>query len=487
MKKHVTLLLAVSLLLSTINWSCNRGSQAAFNSGDIPPNVIIIFTDDLGYGDLECYGNEKLHTPNINKLATEGCLFRHAYVPAAVCTPSRYGLLTGRYPWRTFLKKGVIADSPSLIDPDRYTMADLFKEAGYQTAAIGKWHLGFGDEEGEINYNEPVKPGPNELGFDYFFGLPVGHFYPPFVYMRNHEVVGLDSDDPIRIVREKGKAFQEGGEKARIDQGDVSKVIFKEAEMFVSKNKSRPFFLFLGVTKPHTPFEVHDDFKDSGPLSRYGDVIRETDYRVGQLMHVLDSLELTERTLVIFTSDNGGVSSQNGHMIKLGINYNTNYPLRGDKGDVWEGGVRIPFIIRYPEKVKAGITSDHAFCMTDLLASFSTMLEVEMPDSAGVDSYDVLPALLGEGQVPEHPFVLQGRAGTLALRWGEWKYIPDCGNGDWDGLGETIPDDAPSVQLYRITDDISEQHNLYQDFPEKVQEMDELLSKFRKQAGMDIW
>lgn len=487
MKNEIKCSLAAGLVFLFIISGCNNEHRTSKFSGDTPPNVVIIFTDDLGYGDLECYGNDKISTPNINKLAEEGCLFKDAYVSGAVCTPSRYGLLTGHYAWRTFLKKGVIADSPSLIDPERYTLADLFKDAGYVTAAIGKWHLGFGDSTMVIDYNNPVNPGPNDLGFDYFFGLPVGHFYPPYVYMRNNLVVGLDQNDPIRVIKEKGKAFQEGGEKARYKREEVSEVLFNEARSFIRLNQDQPFFIYLAVTKPHTPYDCHDDFKNSGALSSYGDVLRETDYRVGQLMQTLDSLNLKENTLVIFTSDNGGVSSDNGYMKRLGIDHNTNYPLRGNKGDVWEGGVRVPFILRYPGKVEASSTSDQPFCMTDLLASFASLLDIDLPQNAAEDSFDVLSVLMGKDQSEDHPFVLQGRDGTLALRWGDWKYIPIAGNGDWDGIGESIPDDAPSIQLYRINTDLSEQDNVYLKYPEKVKEMDEMLNNFREKTGQELW
>lgn len=449
------------------------------------PNVIIILTDDLGYGDLECYGNEEIETPNINDLAYKGCLFTDAYVPAAVCTPARYGLLTGRYPWRTFLHSGVIADSPLLIDPDRYTLPKLFKDAGYATAAIGKWHLGFGTErEAIINYNQAVSPGPIEVGFDYFFGIPVGHFYPPDVFMRNHMVVGLEADDPISIIKpQNGTPYMVGGDNARFDRSLVSKVLFGEAESFIIENKSNPFFLYLAVTKPHTPFDRHDDFKNSGSLSHYGDVIREVDFRVGKLMNTLDSLGLSEKTMVIFTSDNGGIPPTNGYFKDLGLKHETNTPLRGYKGNVWDGGVRVPFIIHYPDRVEAGKMSNTPFSLTDLMASMASLLGRKLPGNSAEDSFDVLPALFDEGPISDHGFVIQGRAGVLGLRWGEWIYISDPGGGDYN---DNTSSEAP-VQLYRITDDISEQHNLYNKNPDKVYLLSEMLKRITETSGNEVW
>jgi arylsulfatase A len=264
-------------------------------------------------------------------------------------------------------------------------------------------------------------------------------------------------------------------------------VLFEEASSFVIENQSNPFFLYLATTKPHTPYDVHGDFRNSGPLSTYGDVIREIDFRVGEFLQLLDNLELTDHTMIIFSSDNGGVSSLNGYFRDLGIDHNTNDPLRGNKGDVWDGGVRIPFVLRYPDLVKPGTTSDVPFCATDLMASFADLLNLEIPSSAGEDSYNVLPALLGTGQISAHPFVLQGRAGTLGLCWGQWKYIPDPGNGDHDAESKLIPPDALPGQFYRITTDTGEQHNLYLRFPEKVKMMDETLNRIVEGTGRDVY
>lgn len=460
----------------------------------VKPNVIIVLTDDLGYGTLSCYTNKDFSTPNIDKFSKSGTIFTQAYCAASVSTPSRYGLLTGRYPWRTFLKNNVISDTPSLIEPDRFTLPKLFQSQGYATACIGKWHLGFntGSRESEINYNEPTTIGPNELGFDYFFGLPVGHFYPPLVFMENHNVVGLDKNDPISVNKTKVKANKpvtEGGKSALFNPETVEETLFAKSGEFIRAKaiEKKPFFLYLGATIPHDPYIVNPAYKNSGPCGVYGDVIRELDDRFGKLIALLDELKLRDNTIVIFTSDNGGVPPDTPYLIKEGIHFDPNTPLRGNKGTGWEGGLRIPFIISYPKVVKAGVKNNTPICNTDLMASFASLFNYNLPDDAGEDSFNALPTLLYNQKLPQHPFVLQSRGGVLNLHYGDWKFIPVSGNGD-NRTKETIKYDTDQpIQLYKISKDICEKENIHISNASKVKEMEGLIDEIKNSSSRKVW
>ena len=443
------------------------------------PNVIVILADDLGYGALSCYGNRSMRTPRIDRIAGEGIRFTNAYTPAALCTPSRYGLLTGRYPWRTWLKARVIADAPLLIETGTYTLPKLFKDCGYSTACFGKWHLGFGTRKA-VDFNAaPIKPGPLEVGFDYFFGLPVGHFYPPFVYMENHRVVNSDPADPIRIQRSNGKADQAGGEKARYRQEDVTTEMTGRVVRFIEANRRRPFFLYWATTNVHMPYEPARRFRGRSPLGLYGDYLLELDWAVGEVLGCLDRLGLRDNTMVVFASDNGGDPAEAIRKFSP-VEHNANAPLRGDKGDVLEGGVRTPFLLRWPGGVKRRGESEAAFCFTDLLASFGALLNRNMPLGAAPDSFSVLPALLNaEGEAPLHPIVLQSRTGMLGLRLGPWKYIDGAGNGDTAGEGPP--------QLYHLERDPRESNNLASAQPGVAGELRELLESIRRTGSVDVW
>jgi len=476
--------------------SAASAAKKATAKSEMKPNVIIILTDDLGYNDLSCYGNPDFQTPNIDRMAEQGMRFTQAYCPASVSTPSRYGLLTGRNPWRTFLKSNVISDSPSLIEPDRYTLPKLFKEEGYRTCCIGKWHLGFndGDRNTPINYNIPTKIGPNEIGFDYFFGLPVGHFYPPLVFMENHSVVGLDPKDPISVNKKPaggGKPVTVGGKSALYDEYQVNQTLFTKAKEFVASCKGNPFFLYFATTIPHAPYMVHPDFQNSGPMSKYGDVLRELDASIGRFMLFLKEQGLDENTLLIFTSDNGGVTNKSSDFYgELGISHLTCDPLRGSKGNSWEGGLRIPFIVRYPGVVRPGVVSNEVICSTDFMAAFADMLGRQLPKGAGPDSFDVLPALLYNQPLPVRPFAQQSRGGIVGLRYGDWKYIPINGNGDNVNLilnERNKPKDIDRKQLYNMATDYLEKNNVIDRDSAKVAEMKAILEQILAQPSVEVW
>lgn len=463
-------------------------AASVFSAGNERPNVLLIVADDLGYGDLSCYGGEgRIETPSCDRLAEEGIRFTQAYTAASVCTPARYSLLTGRYPWRTWLKKGVVGNTPALIDPDTFTLADLFKSAGYETAAIGKWHLGFGNRgQKDLDWNAELPKGPCDDGFDTFFGMPVSHFYPPYVYIENRHVYNLDPDDPLSLVWPDGGGMptQHGGEAATYKQENAGRELVDRVCDFIIKHSkaqrltpnASPFFLYYAAIEPHTPFTPHPDYHGSSEAGLYGDFVVQFDDGVGRIFQTLEKQGIAENTIVLLTSDNGGISSENGHMKKAGIDYNPNVPLRGDKGDFLEGGLRVPFLVRWPGAEKGGMVSDEIICQTDLLAAFAELLKQPVPDGAAEDSRDILAALKG-GAAPDSPIVLQSRAGFHALRQGEWMLLDGAHAGDWDNT----PIVETPGQLYRLTDDLHEDSNLYRKYPERVDAMRKALDSIRNE------
>lgn len=469
------------------------GGGISFAADVTKPNVVLIVADDLGFGDLSCYrlaahnpsgDGAKISTPNCDRLAKEGCRYTQAYTAASVCTPARYSLLTGRYPWRTWLKKGVVGNTPALIEPDTYTIADLFKSAGYQTATIGKWHLGFGNRgQKDLDWNAELPMGPCDDGFDYFFGMPVSHFYPPYVYIENRRVYHLDPADPLELAWPEGGGMpaQKGGKSATYKQEDAGIELAGRACRYIEEHKDAPFFLYYAAIEPHTPFTPNSKFNGTSKAGAYGDFVVQFDDAVGRILQTLEQEGLAENTIIILTSDNGGIETTNGYLKKDGIDYNPNVPLRGDKGDFLEGGLRIPFIIRWLGTVKPAAISDQVICQTDLLAAFASLLKVTIPSGAAEDSFDVLPALKG-GTLPERPVVLQSRGGFHALQQGEFIYLDGATDGDSGSKTPLVP--TPG-QLYRLSDDLHEDTNLYNAFPERVAEMRKTLQAIEKQKALD--
>ena len=465
-----------------------------------PPNVIVIFADDLGYGDTGCYGATKVRTPNIDKLAAEGRRFTDAHSASAVCTPSRYCLLTGEYAFRgdnwapVFLKVGLI------VPPDKTTVADIMKRSGYATACIGKWHLGFGKDA--PNWNGALKPGPLELGFDYYFGMPVVNSHPPFVYVENHYVLGLDSGDPFvfdtvaktPIHEEKMGINQIGGAQAAhalYDDTYVGTTLTSKAVSWIKENKYDPFFLYFATTNIHHPFTPHPRFQGTSDAGKYGDFIHELDWMVGEVTRTLEEEGLAENTLVIFTSDNGGMINMGGQEAwRQG--HKQNGELLGFKFDAWEGGHRVPFIARWPGKIPAGTVSDQLVSNIDLLTTMAALTEQELKDDEGPDSYDIMPALTGEtdDQIRDHLAIAAFRKSHLSLRDGDWMYIPAKAGGGFSSpkvgthgfgghaalhfAGQTNSDmahgrvkpDAPKAQLYNLKSDPYQAENVIEQNPE---------------------
>ena len=498
------------LFLTYIVTACTQPKKSAKSNA---PNVIIIYADDVGYGDLGCYGATKVRTPNIDKLAGEGIVFTDAHTASAVCTPSRYALLTGEYPFRKGYFAPVFLKVGSLIDPDQLTLAHLMKKSDYSTACIGKWHLGFGEEAPD--WNGDLKPGPLEMGFDYYYGMPVVNSHPPFVYVENHRVVGLDPDDPFvfdtkaetRVFQEKMGIDQIGGAKAAhalYDDEYVGTTLTGKAVDWITEHKDNPFFLYFATTNIHHPFTPHPRFQGTSDCGRYGDFIHELDWIVGEITSTLDELSLAENTLLIFTSDNGGMLNQGGQDAFLD-GHRSNGELLGFKFDSWEGGHRIPFMVRWPGVIPEGSESDLLISNVDMLATLASLTGYDLKEGEGPDSYNVLPILLGETkkQVRDHLVLAAFKEPNMALRKGKWVYIGAQGGGGFSaknpgdhGLGGPpalkftnevnsdvvdgkIRPGAPEVQLYDLEADFSQSMNVVEEYPEIAKEMRDMLQKLR--------
>lgn len=454
---------------------------AALHAADAPKpirNIVVILADDLGYGDLGCYGATKVKTPNIDGLASAGMRFTDAHSPSAVCSPTRYGLLTGRYAWRTRLKQGVCQPNDGLlIEQGRTTLPSLFKNQGYATAVVGKWHLGFGDPRPD--WNGELKPGPLEVGFDYYFGIPVVNMWQPVVFVENHRVVGLDPSDPISKVLPYSMI---GGTAARIPLEHIDIPQTEKAVAWIeSVPKSTPLFLFFATNTIHEPCIPHPRFKETSECGPRGDCINEHDWCVGQILDALDRTGRAKDTLVIYSSDNGGVGPYvNGKSPLEGPrtdDHSPNGDLRGRKWRNYEGGHRVPFIVRWPGHTPAGTTSSQLVCLTDVLATCAELVRVPLPDDAGEDSFSFLPLILGKQRTkPYGPLIMHDVQGAFAVREGSWKLMVGLGGDD----KAPAPSAAePTGQLYNLGDDLGETKDLYTQKPEVVARLSALLQKIR--------
>ena len=454
-----------SVGLGTASVGLYAGTHALGRSLSAPPedpNVIFILADDLGYGDLGCYGATKVRTPQIDELAQTGIRFTDAHSPSAVCSPSRYGVLTGRYCWRTSLKKWVCRpNDPLLIDTRRTTLASLFKAAGYRTACIGKWHLGFGKQRPEWDYGK-LKPGPLEIGFDYYFGVPTSNNWPPFVYVENHGLWGHQEYD-VNVPNH------------RIDE-QIAATLTRRAVEFIETSQGKPFFLYFPTCNIHSPIRPNNRFREQSKAGLRGDFVEELDWSVGEILDTLERLDLAEETLVVFTSDNGGQPGPDT------FGHNCNGSLRGRKGQIYEGGHRIPFIARWPGKIRPNTPSDELICLTDFFATCASILGANLPSEAGEDSVDILPALMGEqlGQPLREAIVHHSADGTFAIRKGDWKLILGLSHGGWpiDKPAVQLEPGEPAGQLFNLREDPQETQNVYLDYPQVVRGLEKLLQQY---------
>jgi arylsulfatase A-like enzyme len=448
------------------------------------PNIVLVLCDDLGYGDPHCYNQDsKIPTPNVDRLASQGLRFTDAHTPSSLCTPTRYGILTGRYCWRTSLKKGVLQGySPLLIEPGRLTVASMLKRHGYTTACLGKWHLGLGNA-GPTDYARPLRPGPIAVGFDYFFGIPASLDMPPYVFVENETVTAAPTStiEASAMRRNGGKGFWRAGAIApgfrHVDV--LPKLTDKAVEHIKEQTPEKPFFLYLPLTAPHTPWMPTDEFRGKSQAGYYGDFVAQVDATLGRVMQALDEAGLADNTLLVFTSDNGA------HWLPSDIeqwHHRANDDLRGQKSDIWDGGHRVPFIARWPGKVAPGTTSKEIVCLTDFLATVAGVVGATLPADAGEDSFDLGPVLLGRKL--DHPIrdavVHHSGDGTFGIRQGPWKLAMALGSHGFSDPKDVKPQPGgPKGQLYNLDDDPEEKHNLWLEKPDVVKHLTDLLEKYK--------
>ncbi|WP_182864731.1 sulfatase family protein [Rhodopirellula sp. JC639] len=449
------------------------------------PNVVIILADDLGYGSLNSYGADESHirTPNIDRLAQQGRRFTDANTPSSVCSPTRYGLLTGRYDWRTNQKHGVVnTTDPLHIDTSRSTIASLLKAAGYRTAAIGKWHLGYGTTKAD--FTKPLTPGPLDIGFDYHFAVPQNHGDASGIYVRNRQVVGLRSDRNLHVGKSPyGRDFIGIDAPQRVDE-DVMDELTTDAVTWLEKQTAdTPFFLYFAPVAIHFPYTPSDKTKGESGTGLYGDWIHELDLSVGRILDAIDRMKATDQTLVIFTSDNGGVLMTEGtrpeaEAYRAGLRCNGH--LRGRKHSIYEGGFRVPFLVRWPGHVQPGTVCDDTINLVDIYATLAAVIDQPLrPDEdAAEDSFNVLPAMLGtpKEEPPRPSMIVHSPNGNFAIRRGPWKYI----EGKSSPTLKRVPRrDELHAQLFNLQDDPGEKHNVINKHPDVVNRLASLLEQQR--------
>lgn len=504
-----TLGLAASLWLVPEPVAANEAVAAAEK-----PNVVVIMADDLGYGDVSCYGATELQTPHIDRLAAEGLRFTDGYCSASTCTPTRYSLLTGTYAFRGERTGIAPPNAPAIIKPGTETVASILSRAGYATGVVGKWHLGLGGEEGP-DWNGELKPGPLEIGFDTCFLLPTTNDRVPQVYVHDHRVPNLDPADPLWVGRKKpspdhptGKThrdslkmdwshghnatihngisrigFYTGGHAARFRDEDLADKWVEKSVEFIEQHQDRPFFLFFSSHDIHVPRMPHERFQGKTSLGYRGDAIVQLDWCVGQLMDTLDRLELAEDTLIVFCSDNGPVLDdgyKDGAIEKIG-DHRAAGPYTGGKYSVYEGGTRTPFITRWKGQIEPGV-SDEIVCTIDLAASLAAMTGQSLPEDACRDSFNVLGALLGKqgGEGRDH-LVQQnnGNGGVYGLRVGDWKLLRHDNKRARNVVVETelANTPMPRFQLFNLADDPAEQNNVIDEHPEVAEKLKSRLAQ----------
>ena len=476
---------------------------------NVKPNIIVIYLDDLGYGDLSSYGATELSTPNIDLIAAGGVKFTNAYATSATCTPSRYGLLTGTYPWRNPKAKILPGSAPLIISTEQETLPKMLKRAGYQTAVVGKWHLGLGS--GNLDWNAHITPGPNEVGFDDAYILAATQDRVPTVYIDNGYVDGLDINDPIQVSYKKnfegeptGKdnpelttlkwhhghnnsivngipriGYMKGGEAAKWTDTDMADHFLVKAKDYVRNHKDKPFFLYYALQQPHVPRTPNPRFAGKSGLGARGDVILEADWCIGEFMNTLEEEGILENTLIVFSSDNGPVL-QDGYfdeaIEKLGKHTPTG-ELRGGKYSLFDAGTRVPFMTYWKGRIKPQV-SEVLVCQVDLLASFASLLNEEADLN---DSQDMLSVLLGKSKKGRKNIVLEAGSKT-SFRAGDWVMIPPYKGKplSWNSFVETGINEE--FQLYNLKEDVGQKTNLAKSNPEKLQEM---IEEFEAIRGKD--
>lgn len=493
--------LPLVFLLIVLLPGCNSDNEVDQNQSHVDlPNIVIIYMDDLGYGDMSAYGATEINTPHMDRLAREGLRFTREYASSATCTPSRYALLTGTYPWRNVNAKILPGTAPLLIDTATLTLPGLLQQAGYYTGVVGKWHLGLGD--GAVDWNKRVSPGPNEIGFDYSYIMAATQDRVPTVYLENGRVVGLDPDDPIQVDYQNnfpgeptGRdnpemltmkpshghdntivngisriGYMKGGEAARWSDIDMADEFLEQAQKFVLQNQDHPFFLYYGFQQPHVPRTPHPRFEGLSGMGPRGDAILEADAMIGEFLKTLEDTELMENTLIIFSSDNGPVvdDGYEDQAVELLGDHTPAGGLRGGKYSLFEAGTRVPFVAWWPGTISPGI-SDAMISQIDLLASLAKLTNQQYP-RAEKDSKELLDVLLGKSDEGRHSLILEATTRT-AYREGDWAMIPPYRGSAVNTRVNIELGNSDQYQLYNLAEDPGQQNNLAEQNPEKLRDM----------------
>ncbi len=468
------------------------------------PNIIFILCDDLGYGDVKCLNPEgKIATPHMDRLAKEGMTFTDAHSGSSVCTPTRYGVMTGRYAWRSKLQSSVLGGlSPRLIEQGRMTVASMLKEQGYSTHCVGKWHLGMDwvrkgevtelgiESEGQVNnvdYTQPITNGPTSVGFDTYFGISASLDMVPYCFIENDRVPATPTETMKLAMNGSGGKMsftREGPGSPGFRGEDVLPSLTKRAlkiidEKSAGAKKGAPFFIYMPLNSPHTPILPSEKWQGKSGISLYADFVMETDDAIGQVMRATEAAGIAKDTLIIVTSDNG-CSPQANFPDLIAKGHNPSGVMRGHKADIFDGGHRVPFIARWPAKVKGGQTTGQLTCLTDFTATAAEIVGAKLPENAAEDSFSFLPVLLGEsGKATRQSIIHHSINGSFALREGAWKLELCAGSGGWSDPRPGSPGEKglPNTQLYNLENDIGEKTNVQDKNPEIVARMTAQLEK----------
>ncbi len=501
-------LLSISLasagLIATIT-GCQSGNKEAEQS-PVKPNIVVVYMDDLGYGDVGAYGATELKTPNMDNLAENGVRFTAGYASSATCTPSRYALLTGEYPWRNESARILPGSAPLIIDTAKMTIPKMLKEQGYYTGIVGKWHLGLGI--GDVDWNQHVSPGPNEVGFDYSYIMAATQDRTPTVYLENGYVVGLEPDDPLLVNYQKNFegeptglenpellkmmwhhghnssihngipriGYQKGGKSAMWVDEDMADDFLEKAQEYIREQKGNPFFLYYALQQPHVPRTPHPRFVGSSGMGPRGDVIMEADWCVGELVKTLEEEDLLENTLIIFSSDNGPVLNDGYYddaVEKLG-DHKPWGPLRGGKYSLFEAGTRVPFITYWKGKIEPTVSD----AMVSQLDLFSSLAQLVGSENRVPDSEELLDVFLGKSNQGREELIIEATSRT-ALRKGNWALIPPYEGPFKNEMVNIELGNFQDFQLYDLSSDLGQQNNLADKNPEKLKEMIEVFSRIR--------
>ncbi len=497
MNRRVFLKSCVSALggLGLGGWkaTCRAAAGSDEDTHGAPPNIVFILADDMGYGDIQAYNPaSRIPTPNLNQLASDGMRFTDAHSGSAVCTPTRYGILTGRYCWRTRLQSGVLfpPDDEPLIEPGRLTVAGMLKRRGYHTACIGKWHLGIEwgrDDAGTVDFSKPIRHGPTDVGFDEYFGIAASLDMVPYAFYHNRNPV-----EPVTETQEAlgfPRFIRQGPKAPGFDPGKVLDTLTERAVGYIRTRARRQerFFLYLPLTAPHKPVWPADRFAGKTAMGPYGDFVHQVDDSVGRVLRAIEQAGVAGNTLVVYTSDNGSFMYRRPQEIRDHTvdaakqhyhpdNHQANGSLRGTKADVWEGGHRIPFVVRWPGRVKPSSECDQTICLTDFFATCAEIVRFDMPPNAGEDSFSLMGLLAGRGWL-RAPVVHHSANGVFALRQGKWKMVFGNGSG-----GREQPVGKPFARPYALFDmeqDPSETTNVIESYPQVAAQLEQALARIR--------